>query len=75
MTFEKMPSLENSFKKEFEDSMERIKSELLGTSDKVELKKLNDEFIELWKKVPAEISDEAHDNIDEIRSILMDKLV
>ena len=34
-------------------------------------KQLDLEFVELWKNIPDEVSDETHNNIDEIRNLLM----
>lgn len=35
-------------------------------------KELDLEFVELWKNMPAGVANETHDNIDEIRALLMD---
>lgn len=34
---------------------------------------LGREFVELWKNIPDNVSDDVHDDIDGIRSALMDK--
>jgi len=59
--------------KDYEDSMERIKNNLLVSVDSKEIKDLNDEFIRLWKQEPQGVSEKTSNNIDSIRDILMDK--
>ncbi len=58
----------------YESVIFRIKEELTKASDLQEIKKLNDEFIELWKKEPNGVSEQASEAIDEIRSLLWNKL-
>lgn len=53
----------------FEERIAEIKESLLKQGYN---KELDLEFIELWKGMPEGINDETHDNIDEIRNLLMD---
>lgn len=71
MNFE-MPQVnkENSVEKDkYENRIKEIKETLTtqGYSKELDL-----EFVELWRNMPDGISNETHDNIDEIRNLLID---
>lgn len=77
MGFETMPTSENNSEevKVFEDTMERISEELKkNKGNQEEIKRLNDEFITLWKKDPKGISDKTCETIDEIKEFLEEYL-
>lgn len=60
---------ENLVKKtEYENRIKEIKDVLANNGYS---KELDLEFVELWKNMPNGVSDETHDNIDEIRNLLM----
>ncbi|MFA5093566.1 MAG: hypothetical protein WC543_06505 [Candidatus Omnitrophota bacterium] len=53
----------------YENRIEEIKDML---KEKGYDKQLDLEFVELWKNMPSGVSDGTHNNIDEIRNLLMD---
>jgi hypothetical protein len=68
MSFE-IPTTKNENLPQFEDRIKEIKDALINDGYN---KELDVEFVELWKNMPTEVSNETHDNIDEIRNLLMD---
>ena len=72
--FNSMPNNPEKIPQDLEDKLKEIKEALLKSDDKEEIKKLNDEFIDLWKKVTNEEAEKLGDEIDEITDILEDKL-
>lgn len=71
--FESMPNNPEKIPQDLEDKLKEIKEALLKSDDKEEIKKLNDEFIDLWKKVTNEEAVNLGETIDEIRDLLWQK--
>ncbi len=65
-----IPRNENISAKDYEVRMERIMNELTEATNPVDVKRLNDEFILLWKNEPKNVSAECHRNIEIIQDTL-----
>lgn len=65
----KQEKIDNDGLSVYENRIKEIKDALAGQGYS---KELDLEFVELWKNMPNGVANETHDNIDEIRNLLMD---
>lgn len=68
MKFEKLPMDKENLTK-YENRIKEIKEKLASQGYN---KELDEEFLEMWRALPNGVSNETHENIDEIRNLLMD---